>query len=135
MFVDRGQGLAVVVAKLDFLPQVLGRVRTLDSLHEQKDLPLLLLDRGVAAISQWAGATVAESRDIVLVSAKCLLLLRLRLERTVVLVDYLPDDLVVLHGGGADSSLPCAPPNPVPRTAPQTKVLKRVVVAWAGGVC
>ena len=97
VLVDRGQRLAVVVAELDFLPEVLRRVRALDRFHEQKDLPLLLLDRGVAAVGQGARAAVAEPRDIVFVSAERLLLLRLRLERTVVLVDHLPDDLIVLH--------------------------------------
>lgn len=91
------QGLCVVALELDFLPHVLGRVCSLYCLHVQVAASVFLLDCGIPAVGQRAGGAVAQTCDVVLIPAE-VLRLGFGLEAAVVVVDDLPDDLVVLHG-------------------------------------
>ena len=55
---------------LDFLPQVLGRVRSLSSLHVQVAGPFPFQDSGIPGIGEGARVSVAEAREVVLVPAE-----------------------------------------------------------------
>ena len=74
----------------------------LDGLHVQVKAAALLSDRRIAAVGQRARRAVAQAGDVVLVAAE-ILGLGLDLVRAVVVVDDLPDHLVVLHGPAACS--------------------------------
>lgn len=80
-------------------------MRPFDGLHvkvENVGLVRVGSNRGISAVRQRAGLSVAEPCDIVLVAAKVCLLLIVRrpyLECAEILVDILPNNLVGSHGG------------------------------------
>jgi hypothetical protein len=55
------------------------------------------LDSGVAAVGKWARRAIAHARHVVFIAAEVLCCC-LGLEATVVVIDHLPDDLIILHG-------------------------------------
>ena len=94
---DEFEGLGVVGRQLDALPEMLGRVRALHSLHVQIADALVLADRGVPRVGQRAGTSDAKTRHIVRVLAERALIRHLGLKRAVPMVDDVPNHLVRLR--------------------------------------
>lgn len=73
-------------------------MRALDCFHVQIIDAFLLKDSGILAVGQRARDSVAKTGDVVLVSAKVLLrLLHLHLEGAILVVEAVPQRLIVMH--------------------------------------
>lgn len=103
LLTDLLKSLEIILGELDSLPKVLRRMRSLNCFHVQPAHALLFQDCSVLAVREWAGDAVAEARDVVLVLTEVLLGLReLHPERAEVVVDAVPDGLVVVHASAIE---------------------------------
>jgi hypothetical protein len=102
MLVNLSQGATVVARQGDFFPQILGRMGALDSLDEQVDTTIIFSNSGVLAVGEWATGTIAKASDRVRMPAKVRLvgmgLANRCFEGAKLVIDYLPDHFIVLHG-------------------------------------
>jgi len=72
LLVDNFECLTVVAWELNFLPELVGQVGTLDSLHVKVADTLFLQHSRIAGVSQRARVSGAKSREVVLIAAECL---------------------------------------------------------------
>lgn len=98
ILVDHLQSLLIVSGQLDLLPELAWKMRSLNSLHEKIALSLLLFDSCITAVCQWTTVSIAKTGKVVFVSTK-LLGDRLGLEGTMAIVDNIPNNVVLDHGG------------------------------------
>ena len=96
LIIDYGKCLFIVLKKFDLLPELFGEVSSLDDLHVEVALTLVLLNSGVSGVGQRATVSVAETSKVVLVPAELLCFSRY-LERAGLVVDDLPDNVVLDH--------------------------------------
>ena len=97
MFVNLGQGFLVIIMQLNLLPQIPGCMGALDRFHVQITHTFLLSDGGVPTICQRARISVTKTSDVVFVAAEGCVFGHLAFERTVAMVDNVPNYFVVLH--------------------------------------
>ena len=95
---DQFQSLHVVGRQLDFLPHVLGRVGTFNSLDKQIAVSLFLSDGGIPTVGKRACTSDAQTSYVISMLTESSLLGNFGLEGTKLMVDNLPDNVVVLHG-------------------------------------
>ncbi len=74
LLVNLFNGLLVVLIELDFFPEFIGLVCTFCSFHVQVANTLLLSDCSILRIGQWTWLSIAQTCQVVLVSAKVLAL-------------------------------------------------------------
>jgi hypothetical protein len=94
---DDFQSLGVVGRELNFLPQVLGRVRSFRSLNEQIAYSFLFSNCCVQTVGQWTCTSKTKASHVVRVLTESPFTGDFSLERAKALVDDLPHYLVVLH--------------------------------------
>lgn len=108
MLIKLFEGGCVLPFEPDFLPHVTGSVRPLNRLHIQVDPAILFPYCGISAVCEGTAAAVAETCDVVLISAE-IECFGLGLEAAVVMIDDLHKgiSLNVLAGDGVscDTSL------------------------------
>jgi hypothetical protein len=96
MLVDQLQCLSVVLGKTHLLPKLAGEVGTLDRLHIEVAVALVLEDRRVTRVGKGARVTVAHARQVVLVATEglghCL-----GLKSAVTVVYHSPNDIILKH--------------------------------------
>jgi len=96
VLVDQLQGLAVVLGETDFLPELVWQVRTLNGLHIEVAVALVLEDSRVTRVGQGARVTVAHARQVVLVATEGLSH-GLRFKGAVAMVDHSPHHIILKH--------------------------------------
>lgn len=72
-------------------------MRTFDGLHVEIKDAIVIADGSVAGIGQRAGLAIAETSNIVLVSAEVLSFIGLELERAELMRNHIPNNLVGSH--------------------------------------
>lgn len=95
---DQFQSLHVVGRQLNFLPHVLGCVGALNSLNKQIAVSFFLSDGGISTVGKRACTSDAQTSYVISMLTESSFFGNLGLERTELMVDNLPDNVVVLHG-------------------------------------
>ena len=72
VIVEDGQRLLVVLRQFDLFPKLLRQVSSLDGLHVEVAVTLVLKHSSITRVCQWARMARAQTRQIVLVSAESL---------------------------------------------------------------
>lgn len=96
-FRNEFQCLRIVGRELDLLPQILGCVSSFNSFDEQVTVTILLTDGCITTVGQWTSTSDTKTCHIIGILTKRPLSRYLALKRAKLMIDNLPNDVVVLH--------------------------------------